>query len=119
MAVSPKANVEKMDKMETAWETLAPSAKFAGMSLEQFKQYIASCKLTRVELDQLEDQTKQKTVERDNNDKIFLSKAELVVNAVVGDIAYGPDSGLYEAMGYIRKSERKSGLTRKKNPPVE
>jgi hypothetical protein len=32
---------------------------------------------------------------------------------VLGDPAYGPDSALYEALGYVRKSERKSGLTRK------
>jgi hypothetical protein len=32
---------------------------------------------------------------------------------VTGDPAFGPDSSLYEAMGYVRKSERKSGLTRK------
>jgi hypothetical protein len=38
---------------------------------------------------------------------------QLVVNGVVGDPTFGPDSALYEAMGYVRKSERKSGLTRK------
>lgn len=27
------------------------------------------------------------------------------------------DNALYEAMGYRRKSERKSGLTRKRNTP--
>jgi hypothetical protein len=31
----------------------------------------------------------------------------------------GDDSALYEAMGYVRKSARKSGLTRKKNEPVK
>ena len=35
----------------------------------------------------------------------------LVVYGVMGNPAYGPDSDLYEAMGYVRKSERKSGLT--------
>mgnify|MGYP001447816905 CR=1 FL=1 len=36
--------------------------------------------------------------------------------AVVGDPAYGNDSPLYGAMGFVRKSEKKSGLTRKKKP---
>jgi hypothetical protein len=36
------------------------------------------------------------------------------VNAVMGDPTEGPDSPLVEAMGYTRKSERKTGLTRKK-----
>ena len=41
----------------------------------------------------------------------------LMVNGVKGDPDFGEDSDLYEAMGYVRKSERKSGLTRKKKTP--
>jgi hypothetical protein len=33
------------------------------------------------------------------------------------DPTLGADSALYEAMGYTRRSERKSGLTRKRNEP--
>ena len=36
---------------------------------------------------------------------------------VAGDSAYGNDSPLYGAMGFVRKSEKKSGLTRKKKTP--
>jgi hypothetical protein len=32
---------------------------------------------------------------------------------VRGTPQHGPDSSLYRALGYIRKSERRSGLTRK------
>jgi hypothetical protein len=35
-----------------------------------------------------------------------------LVNGVLADPTEGPDSALYEAFGYTRKSERKSGLTR-------
>ena len=35
-----------------------------------------------------------------------------MVNAVRGDIGYGEDSALYKALGYVPKSERKSGLRR-------
>ncbi len=50
---------------------------------------------------------------RNDADRVSLAKARLVVNGVIGDPTHGPDSSLYEALGYIRKSERKSGLTRK------
>ena len=40
-----------------------------------------------------------------------------VVAGVIGDPAFGPNSSVYELMGYTRKSERKSGLTRKKESP--
>lgn len=35
---------------------------------------------------------------------------------VAGSPDYGNDSPLYGAMGFVRKSEKKSGLTRKKKP---
>lgn len=40
----------------------------------------------------------------------------LVVNAVKGDPEEGEDGEFYEALGYVRKSERKSGLSRGKKP---
>ena len=39
-----------------------------------------------------------------------------VVNSVKGDPEEGEDSALYEALGYVRKSERKSGLKRSRKP---
>jgi hypothetical protein len=42
-------------------------------------------------------------------------KNQLVVSGVLADPSEGPDSSVYEAMGYTRKSERRSGLTRKGN----
>ena len=36
----------------------------------------------------------------------------------MGTPAYGPDSDLYGAMGFVRKSQRKSGLTQKSNVPA-
>ena len=47
-----------------------------------------------------------------------------VVNSVKGDPHHGENSALYASFGYVRKSERKSGLTRivtvpAQVPPVE
>ena len=41
-----------------------------------------------------------------------------MVNAVKGDPDEGEDGELYEAMGYVRKSERRSGLSRGKKTLV-
>lgn len=41
----------------------------------------------------------------------------MAVKGVVADPNFGDNSALYEAMGYIRKSDRKSGLTRKSATP--
>ena len=47
-----------------------------------------------------------------SSDPFFLSLA-----GVIGNPAYGSDSDLYGAMGYVRKSQRQSGLTQKSNVP--
>jgi len=42
-------------------------------------------------------------------------KRSKVGRGVAGSASCGNDSPLYGAMGFVRKSEKKSGLTRKKN----
>ncbi len=53
---------------------------------------------------------------RDDADEASIATILLVVNAVKGDPEEGDDGELYEAMGYVRKRERKSGLSRGKKP---
>ena len=113
---SPKANQEKYDEVEKAWKDLAPNETFGGMTLAQFQARLKPSKDQREALDQLDNQMKEHITGRDGADIVSMNGVELVVNGVIGNPAFGPDSALYEAMGYIRKSERKSGLTRKKKP---
>lgn len=40
-------------------------------------------------------------------------KRSKIGNSIAGDPNYANDSPLYGAMGFVRKSEKKSGLTRK------
>lgn len=104
--------------MLNAWETLAPDKSFGGMTLAQFRAAVQPSQAARERIEDLEDQRKQAIADRDRADEDSLSKAQLVINGVIGDPTAGPDSALYEAMGYTRKSERKSGLTRKRNTPT-
>lgn len=119
MALNPKANEEKMNKMVTAWRTLAPEKNFGGMTLAQFETLVNDSMQARVAVAAVEDSRVQAITARDNSDNVFLQKSQLVVNGVLADPTEGDDSALYEAMGYIRKANRKSGLTRKKNEPAK
>jgi hypothetical protein len=92
----------------------APDKTFGGMTLAQFKAKVKPSFDTREELRALESQTQAKQIERDNADEESLRVTQLAVNGVIGDPEEGPDSDLYEAFGYTRKSQRKTGLTRKK-----
>ena len=117
MSSGPSDNDAKMDRMLNAWETRAPDKSFGGLSLAQFQAVIAPAKAARQRMDELEVQLKQAADARKAADDAFLAKAQLVVSGVLADPSEGVDSALYQAMGYTRKSERKSGLTRKKKPP--
>ncbi|MFM2242516.1 MAG: hypothetical protein RLZ97_1371, partial [Verrucomicrobiota bacterium] len=69
---------------------------------------------TRQELQRLERATEAARVARDKADEETARLLEFVVDGVKGTPGFGQDCALYRAFGYVRKSERKTGLTRKK-----
>jgi hypothetical protein len=113
MAGSPKDNEEKLNRVLNAWKTLASDKSFGGMTAEQFEAAIAPSFTSRQQLDALDDQRTHLINTRDDADDASLAKAAAAVAGVLADPAFGPNSSLYEAMGYTRQSERKSGLSRK------
>ncbi len=117
MAKSPKENEEKMQKVLTAWKTLALAKSFGGMNFTEFSTMVGNCMTPRTRLQELEDEMMQEQANRDAADELAMAQILLVVAGVVADPTEGANSALYEAMGYVRKSERKSGLTRKKVTP--
>lgn len=119
MPTSPKTIEEKIKRMMNAWRTLAPDKTFGGMTLAQFEAVAAPSLDARLRIADLDNQRVQASAERDSADETFNAKAQLVVAGVLADLTEGPDSALYEAFGYTRKSDRKSGLHRSnKKPPT-
>jgi len=86
------------------------------MTLDQFKTKVQPALDIRLAIQGLEQQLQAMVGQRCNIDKEALSLVNLVVHAVKGDPEEGDDGMLYEAMGYIRKSNRRSGLHRKVVP---
>lgn len=119
MPKNPKENEEKMLKVLTALKTLAPDKQYGGMTLAQYQAQVNKSLAPRTRLDALEDEKREQIALRDNEDDVTMGKIQLIVNGVLADPDEGEDSALYEAMGYIRKSARKSGLTRKKKDPAK
>ena len=114
MPNNPKANEEKMRQMLNAWETLAQDKTFGGMTFGQFHAATNRPLNARAVIDDLQDQLDAAINVRDDEDDTWLPISQMVVAGVLADPNFGPNSPLYAAMGYTRKSERKSGLTRKK-----
>jgi hypothetical protein len=115
MANSPKNNEIRMNRVLNAWKTLAADKSFGGMKLADFEAQVNKSLAPRRRLVEIEDEKTEQATLRDTEDEVTTDKIEVVVAGVIADPDFGSDSALYEAMGYVRKSERKSGLTRKKN----
>jgi len=119
MSKSLKKTDAKTTKIINAWTTLAPAATFSGMTLAQYKAKVQPTFDTRGTIATLEAQTTSAHDARDTADAATALTNQLVVNAVKGDPAHGEDSDLYQTMGYVRKSARKTGLTRKNSTAAQ
>ena len=114
MAATPKETLEKINQTAKAWATLRPDKTFAGLTLARFQDKIKPSLLARDTVNALENQLIAAQNQRGDADKVSLAACQIVVNAVKGDPDEGEDGELYEALGYVRKSERSSGLHRAK-----
>ncbi len=118
MSQAPKQIADATSQIINAWQTIAPAATFGGMTLAQFKTKVQPTFDTRTQIDGLNAQLTAAMDNRDNADAATASATQLVVNAVKGDPNFGDDSDLYDAMGYVRRSDRASGLTRSSKTPA-
>ncbi len=119
MPSNPQTIADDTNTIINAWTTLAPAASFGGMTLAQYKAKVQPSFDARAQIKTLDDQMTAAINTRDDADSVTTATNSKVVKGVVGDPNFGDDSNLYEAMGYVRKSERKSGLSRKaQNAPA-
>ena len=115
---NPKETGDWLTKIIKAWEDNAADKEFAEMTLAQFKAKVKASFDARDVITGLDAKLVTAINTRADADKVSVPEAQLVVNSVKGSPEFGEDSSLYEAMGYVRKSERKSGLKKpKKSAP--
>ncbi len=116
---NPTITLEKLNQLLKAWQDLAPDKSFGGMTLAEFKVKVKPSFDARDSIESAKSQLNDGQNRLGDSDAETLTLIQLVVNAIKGDPETGDDSSLYEAAGYVRRSERKSGLGRKtKTAPV-
>ncbi len=113
MAKSPKQLIERMEQMIKAWKDLADNEQFGGMTLDQFEAFAVTVRAKSTLIEELDNQKTQAINDRNDALELFFQKAQLYINGVLASPQHGNNSSLYEASGYVRKSERASGLTKK------
>ena len=117
MAKVDNKNVkEKCNVMNEAWIEGAKGVTFYGITQADFQNDITAAAADEAAIADLQSELKMKRDVRDNKYAALNEKRSKVGQGVAGSPDYGDDSPLYGAMGFVRKSEKKSGLTRKKKP---
>jgi hypothetical protein len=104
----------RRERIRTAWSELAPAETFAGLALNEFVADTADSVTLREEIDATRAKLAGLYQQRDQADAENRNTMQLVVNSVRGNPVFGEDCALYRAMGFIPKSERETGLTRKR-----
>jgi hypothetical protein len=115
---NPKEVEERIERFNNGWRTLAPDKSFGGMTLAQFEAACAPSLAARARVDGLQVQLREAMSQRDEADDNTVAKMQLVAAGVIADPTEGDDSPLYKALGYTPRSERKTGLTRKRKEPA-
>lgn len=111
---STKKGHERLERFEDSWETNAPDeTEFGGVTKTGLKAVRTASDAKKDEIALAEAVVKRLKIEHKNIIKDGMEQCDFVVDAVVGDRRFGPDSALYAGFGYIRESERKKGGGRK------
>ncbi len=116
--VDIKAVRDRCNVMNDAWFEGAPTVDFNGITQAAFLADITAAAADDATIADLEAELKMKREVRDDKYIALNDKRSKVGLGVAGSAAYGNDSPLYGAMGFVRKSDRASGLTRKTKVPT-
>ena len=100
----------------TAWLQFAPQDEFGKITTANLANDIQQAEAARNEILRLETRLNGLRMIRDRNERIIADKLVRFACAVRGTPAYGEDCPFYRALGFIPKSERRSGRPRKQKP---
>ena len=111
---------ERSKLIQAGLKTYAPTKTFGGVTEPVYSAKRQSVATKRAELQDAKDEVERLRIELQNEELDLWDVSGKVINGVIGDVEFGPDSALYGSFGLVRTSERKSGLTRKrKDGPLQ
>ena len=109
---TPKASkprlMVRLAKVRSAWAEIAPNQSLAGLTLAQFDEAVSPSNTARAGNASNKTNLRAAIGLRKSADAVSLALVRRVVSGIKADEAYGPDSALYRALGYIPDSERRS-----------
>ena len=97
-----------------AWEGVCPEESFSGQTLEQFRLVTKPSLDARARLAAIELEWQKGMEAREAADQESIVHLRRLVNAVKAHPKYGENSALYASLGYLKASQRSTGLTRRR-----
>jgi len=115
MAKPSKKNQIKYNRYLDAVTTLAPGKTFNGVTLTMLKEQVGKSETPRENVIAAKNMEMQGEADAAAEDVKTLKMCEKIKLGILGDDDFGDDSALYEALGLVPRSKKKSGLTRRSN----
>ena len=112
MPANPAFTEKRLNDAVNAWRSLKPQRKFIGLTVDEFEAELKPAFDARAEIADLEAKLTGARNRRAEVDAQALLLVTRLANAIKSDADEGEDSELLEAMGYVPKSKRQSGLHR-------
>lgn len=112
--INKKEINDRANQMDDAWEEGAPNVEFKGHTNAELKALRAEIATDESEIEAERAKINIRETAIDEKYRRLNAMMVDVRNGVAGHKDYGEDHPLYGGMGFVLKSERKSGLTRKK-----
>jgi hypothetical protein len=97
-----------------SWLEFAPGATFAGFTLAQFEEASMEPLQVRKTMEAAKTKLAGLKLKRDKAEETLNEKLVLIANSIRGTPEYGQDCELYRSLGFIPKSERKTGTVARK-----
>jgi hypothetical protein len=115
MANNKTKNVSlRREKLLASWLEFAPGATFAGFTLAQFEEASMEPLQVRKTMEAAKTKLAGLKLKRDKAEETLNEKLVLIANSIRGTPEYGQDCELYRSLGFIPKSERKTGTVARK-----
>ena len=111
--------VKELEVLAIGWEKYALDQKISGYTLEQLKALIVALKELMAAMGALKLDYRGKIAARQSMAGELGDIRLRIVNCIRGHEDFREDSEFYRFLGFVTKSERKSGLTRKKTEDTD
>lgn len=104
----------RREQFLASWLEFAPDVTFAGLTLAQFEDKSKTPLDARKSIREVQTKLRGLLLDRDKADELLNQDLILIAHAIRGNELFGEDCAFYRSLGFIPKSERKTGTVARK-----